>query len=124
MALNAAIDIALLGEIGIVAAAIGTDAAMLLYVGGHLWILNRLVDVDFSGLGRTFARTMVAFAVMCGVLFAFGTSDITTPMLLVGGTTAALAYLGALVASGEITPREVAAARAAASRLLPRRPSG
>ena len=124
LALNAAIDVALLGKIGIVAAAIGTDAAMLLYVGGHLWILNRLVDVDFSGLGRTFARTMVAFAVMCGVLFACGTSDIAIPVLVAGGTTAVLAYLGALVASGEITPREIAAARAAASRLVPGRPSG
>ena len=124
VALNAAIDVALLGEIGIVAAAIGTDAAMLLYVGGHLRILNGLVDMDFGALGRTFAKSLVAFGVMCGVLFAFGTSDIAIGVLIAGGLLGAIAYVGALVAMRELSSSELSSARAAVSGLLGRRDAG
>ena len=124
VALNAAIDVAFLGSVGIVAAAVGTDLAMFLYVGGHLWILNSLVDLDLRGLGRTFARTVIAFAVNCGVLFAFGTSDISIPVLLAGGALGTLAYVGTLVATREITLGEIATARGALARLLSGRSSG
>ena len=42
---NAAIDVALLEEIGIIAGAIGTDVAYTLYVGAHLWLLHQLVGM-------------------------------------------------------------------------------
>jgi O-antigen/teichoic acid export membrane protein len=107
LALNAAIDAVLLPRIGIVAAAIGTDAAVALYLAGHLQICRREIELPLAPILGTFARCSLGAAAMAGVLLAFGTADLS-PLAAVGGAIAGLlAYTGALVASGELAPGEI-----------------
>jgi O-antigen/teichoic acid export membrane protein len=121
VALNAAIDVALIPQIGIVAGAIGTDVAALLYVGGHLWICRRIVALDLGTLAATLARGMLAFGGMCGVLLAFGTADLAITTLVLGGAAASLAYGLLLLASGEFSRGELRAGYAMLVDALPRR---
>jgi O-antigen/teichoic acid export membrane protein len=118
---NLAIDLALLSEIGIVAGAIGTDVAYALYVSAHLWLCKRLIGTQLRPLARTFAAVLLAIAAMSGVLFAFGTDDVSLPLLIVGGALGLIVYVGALLATRELTPADLAALRRRAVAMLPRR---
>lgn len=118
---NVAIDLALLAEIGIVAGAIGTDVAYVLYVAGHLWLCRRLLGIELRPLARTFAATMVAVAAMSGALLAFGTGSVAIPLLIVGGAVGAAVYAVVLLALGEVTREQLAAIGGRAAALLPRR---
>lgn len=109
LAVNLVIDLILIPEIGIVAGAIGTDAAFLIYVCGHLWICKRAIDVPLRPIAVTFARAAAAALAMAGVLFAFGTEDISVPVLLGGGALGALAYVAALVTLREMPFAELTA---------------
>ncbi len=118
---NLAIDLALLSKIGIVAGAIGTDVAYVLYVGAHLWICKRLIGTQLRPLARTFAAVLFAIACMSAVLFAFGTSEVTLVRLAVGGTLGLIAYVGALMATRELTRADLSEIRRRAAVLLPSR---
>ena len=118
---NLAIDLALLSEIGIVAGAIGTDVAYILYVAAHLWICKRLIGTQLQPLARTFIAVLMAIACMSAVLFAFGTSDVSLPLLIVGGALGLAAYVGALLATRELTAAELNALRRRAAAMLPAR---
>ena len=50
LAVNAAIDVALLEPLGIVAAAIGTDVAYVIYVGAHLHLCRDLAGLRLRPL--------------------------------------------------------------------------
>lgn len=118
---NLAIDLALLSEIGIVAGAIGTDVAYTLYVAAHLWICKRLIGTQLRPLARTFLAVLLAIACMSAVLFAFGTGEVALPLLLVGGTLGLAVYVGALLATREVTPAELSALRRRVAAMLPSR---
>ena len=96
--INAAIDIALLGKIGVVAAAIGTDVAYGLYVIAHFSILQRMAGLRIRPLLIAFGKTLVAAMTMAALLFAFGTGEVALPILIVGAVVAPCVYLAALVA--------------------------
>jgi Polysaccharide biosynthesis C-terminal domain len=107
VAINFAIDIALLSHIGVVAGAIGTDVAYALYVGAHLLICRHLLGISLKPLATTFFRTTLAALVMAAVLLAFGSSDVSVPLLLGGGVLGTLAYGASLLVTREVTPRDV-----------------
>jgi O-antigen/teichoic acid export membrane protein len=107
VAINFAIDIALLSRIGVVAGAIGTDVAYALYVGAHLLICRKLLGISLKPLATTFVRTTLAALVMAAVLLAFGSSDVSIPLLLGGGVLGTLAYGASLLVTREVTPRDV-----------------
>jgi O-antigen/teichoic acid export membrane protein len=98
VAINVAIDLALLSQIGIVAAAIGTDVAYAFYVAGHFWILRRLVGMSLRPLADAFARALVAVAAMALVLLALGTGDLALPIVFLGAPLSIAAYVAALLA--------------------------
>jgi O-antigen/teichoic acid export membrane protein len=107
LALNAAIDAVLLPKIGVVAAAIGTDVALAVYLAGHLQICRREIELPLAPIFATLARCSLGVAAMAGVLLVFGTTDLS-PLAAAGGAVAGLlAYAGALVLSGELPPREM-----------------
>lgn len=110
---NAAIDVVLLPEIGIIGAAIGTTVATAIYVAGHLWICKDLLDIDLGAFALSFARALVAFAALCGVLLLFGTAGIAIPLLIAGAVAAVAAYVAVLVLTREVTRDELAAVRRA-----------
>ena len=118
---NLAIDLALLSEIGIVAGAIGTDVAYTLYIAAHLWICKRLIGTQLRPLARTFLAVLFAIACMGAVLFAFGTDEVSVPLLVIGGTLGLAVYVGALLVTREVTPADLSAFRRRAMGMLPRR---
>jgi O-antigen/teichoic acid export membrane protein len=112
--INVAIDLALLSQIGIVAAAIGTDVAYSFYVVAHLWLLRRMVGLSMRPIVAGFARATVAAAAMSAVLLALGTGDVALPVLLLGAPVGVATYVVALLLVRAITPAEL---RGAAGRV-------
>jgi O-antigen/teichoic acid export membrane protein len=108
--LNAAIDAVLLPSIGVIGGAVGTDVAFGLYVLGHLWICAKLLRFELGPLISTFVRSLAAAGVAAGVLAAFGTSEISVVDALLGAPAAIAAYALTLLATRELSRRELAAA--------------
>jgi O-antigen/teichoic acid export membrane protein len=107
---NAAIDVALLEEIGIIAGAIGTDVAYSLYVGAHLWLLHQLVGMRLTPLVAPVLGSLVAAGAMALVLLPFGTgADVAVPVVFAVGALASAVYFAVLVAIGQVTRGELAA---------------
>lgn len=96
--INAAIDVALLGKIGIVAAAIGTDVAYGLYVVAHFSILKRMAGLRIRPLLVTLAKALVAATTMAAFLFALGTGEVAMPVLIGGSVVGIGVYLAGLLA--------------------------
>jgi O-antigen/teichoic acid export membrane protein len=120
VAVNALLDVILIPKIGIVAGAIGTDVAFLVFVVGHFVIIRRLIDLPLRPLALTLARVALASLAMAAVLVAFGTGKLGIPQLLVGGVLAVTAYVAALIATGELTPSHLRTARGYASTVFGR----
>ena len=96
LALNFAIDLVLLPEIGIVGGAIGTDIAYTLYVAAQFWICWRLLGLALRPLGLALLQTLVAAGAMSAALAVFGISDVSVPLLIVGGALGIAVYVVAL----------------------------
>ena len=104
---NAAIDVVLIPEIGIVAGAIGTNVAYAIYVPAHLWICKSLIDLPLRPLLVSCGRALVAATVMAGVLALFGTKEVSVPALLIGGLLGLAVYVGVLLLTREMSPAEL-----------------
>ena len=115
---NAAIDVALLEEIGIVAAAIGTDVAYALYVGAHLRLCQDVAGLRLRPLVAPFLGSLAAAGGMALVLLIFGTGEIHVALVVVGGALGSAVYVGILVVTRQIRLDELAAL---GRRLRPRR---
>ena len=107
VAVNAAIDVVLIPEIGIVAGAIGTNVAYAIYVPAHLWICRSLIDLPLRPLLVSCGKALVAAAVMAGVLALFGTKDVSVPALLIGGLLGVAVYVGVLLLTRELSAAEL-----------------
>jgi O-antigen/teichoic acid export membrane protein len=118
VAVNAAIDVALLDQIGIIAAAIGTDVAYALYVAAHLRLCQDVAGLRLRPLVAPFLGSLVAAGGMALVLLIFGTGEIAVPLVVVGGALGTAVYAGVLVLTRQITLEEL---RALARRLVPQR---
>ena len=117
VAVNAAIDVALLGQIGIIAAAIGTGVAYALYVAAHVRLCQDVAGLRLRPLVAPFLGSLAAAGGMALVLLLFGTGEIALPLFLVGGALGTAVYAAILLATRQITPAEL---RALARRLRPR----
>jgi O-antigen/teichoic acid export membrane protein len=119
VAINALIDVILIPRIGIIAGAIGSSAALALYVPGHLWICARVIDVPLRPLALTLGRSLLAASAMAGVLFLAGTSHLSVGAWLAGAVGGLLAYAAVLLATREVSVDELRVAlRLAARRRL------
>jgi O-antigen/teichoic acid export membrane protein len=107
LAVNAAIDAALLKPLGIIAGAIGTSVAYTIYVGAHLRLCRQLAGLQLRPLVPPLAGSLLGAVVMGLVLLAFGTgADVPIPLVIVGGALGTVAYALVLVATGQITREE------------------
>jgi O-antigen/teichoic acid export membrane protein len=104
---NLVIDLILIPEIGIVGAAIGTNVAFTIYVGGHLWVCRRMIDLPLGPLGLSVLRSLVAAAAMAGLLAALGTGDVAVPILIGGLIAGSMLYLAVIVALRELPLAEL-----------------
>jgi O-antigen/teichoic acid export membrane protein len=107
VAINLAIDLALLKEIGIVAGVIGSTAAYLLYVPAHLHICRRRVDIDLFPLALTLGRALLAGAVAAGVLALIGTENLSVLDWAAGAIAGPLAYAAVLGLTREVSGDEL-----------------
>jgi O-antigen/teichoic acid export membrane protein len=102
-----ALDLALLPTIGVVGAAIGMDVAFTVYVLGHFWICKRVFDFPVERLALTLGRCLVAAGAMAGALALVGTSSLSWAQWLAGSVAAGVAYVLALIVTGEISRAEI-----------------
>lgn len=105
--INAAIDVTLIPQIGIEAGAIGTSVAYLLYVPGHIWLARKVIDLPLRPLAKTFARSLAAAAAMAAVLLAVGTRELSITGWAVGTLGGTAVFCATLLASREVSPRDV-----------------
>jgi O-antigen/teichoic acid export membrane protein len=124
VALNAAIDLALLPTIGVVGGAVGTDVAFTVYVAGHFWIVRDVLRVPLLPIATTLARCLAGAAAMAGAMALVGTVDLSWSEWLTGAIAGLVAYVLVLTASGEISRSEiVGAVGELRARLAPRQPA-
>jgi len=108
VAVNAAIDVALLNKIGIIAAAIGTDVAYALYVAAHLRLCRDVAGLRLKPLVAPLLASLAAAGGMGLVLLVFGTGEIAIPLVVVGGALGTAVYAGILFLTRQITLEELA----------------
>jgi O-antigen/teichoic acid export membrane protein len=107
---NIVIDLILVPQIGIVAGAIGTSVAYVLYTGGHVRICQEALGVSFSSLLPTVGRGLIAGAVAALPLFAMGTHHLSPLEWIAGSALALTGFVGALVLLRELSMQELRAA--------------
>jgi stage V sporulation protein B len=93
---NLVIDLLLIPDLGIVAGAIGTGVALLIYAPGHLWICAKRLPISSRAIVSTLGKTAIAAAASGLLLFAVGTSQLSV-FGWIGGTLGGTGvYLGVL----------------------------
>jgi O-antigen/teichoic acid export membrane protein len=117
--INVVLDLILIPKIGVTAGAVGTDAAYLVYVPAHFWICRQLLDLPVRPLALSLGRAMLAAAAAAGVLALFGTSDVSVPVMLVGGLVSLIAYVAVLAGTREVDSDDLRDARSLSGALLP-----
>ena len=106
---NAAIDLALLERMGIIAAAIGTDVAYMLYVAAHLRLCRDVAGLRLRPLVAPFLGSLTAAGGMALVLLIFGTGEIALPLVVVGGALGTAVYAAILVLTRQVSLKELKA---------------
>ena len=112
VAVNLAVDLALLRELGIVAGVIGSTLAYLLYVPVHLRICRRRLGFPLRPLVLTLLRALVAAAALGCVLALFGTTELSAAEWVLGTAAGTAAYAAVLLGTGELTLDELRSTRA------------
>jgi O-antigen/teichoic acid export membrane protein len=99
----------LIPRYGVVGAAITSDIALGFYTLGHLWICRRLLALPMLPLAWALACGLTAAGGMAIVLTLVGTErELSLLQWVAGGVLGIAAYLGILVFTRELTPRELA----------------
>ncbi len=107
LGLNVAIDLVLVPRIGIVAGAIGTGIALLVYTVGHMRICARALERSFRPLLPTLATGLLGGFAAGIVLFLIGTGSVGPIGWLIAVVCSPAAYVGVLMATGEVTVSEL-----------------
>ena len=107
LVLNGAIAIVLIPEIGILGAAVGLNVAYAVYVGWHLWLAHRLLDLSLRPMALSGLRSLLAGGVTAIILALIDTSDLSVGEWLAGVLGGGCAYLVVLVATAEVSTREL-----------------
>ena len=97
--LNLILIVVLTDAIGVTGAAISVDVSYAVYVGAHLWICTRLLDLSLRPLAVTALRTLPAAAALAGVLLALGTSELGVVSWGAGIVCGTAAFLAVLIAT-------------------------
>src|SRR3954468_7271076 len=105
--LNAGLDVWLIQDIGLLGSAISSDLAYAFYVGGHLWIGKKLLDLRLRPVARDLARSLLAAGAMSGVMAAFGTSHLNAAEIIAGAVTGVAVYVGVLLVTRAVTVDEL-----------------
>jgi len=101
------LSLLLIDEVGVVGAAISVNVGFALYTGAHLWLCRTIFDLRLAPLGATVIRGVLASGAFAGVLFAFGTTELSVADWLLGSALGATAFAAVLIATKEVTPAEL-----------------
>lgn len=99
----AAVDVVLIPQIGVLGAAVGSDIAYALFIGGHVWLAHRFIGLRLEVLVATSLRSLAAAAVTAGILVLFGTQDLSVLQWIVGLAAGTAAFVAGLLVSREIS---------------------
>ncbi|MDQ2760336.1 MAG: oligosaccharide flippase family protein [Actinomycetota bacterium] len=105
--LNLIVDLILIPRIGVLGGALGTDAALLLYVPAHFLYCQRALNIPLTPSAKTLGRSLLAGGAMALVLAAFGTRNLSVPEVLGGAALGTSAFAAVLLISRELTLREL-----------------
>jgi O-antigen/teichoic acid export membrane protein len=105
---TAASGVILIPEIGILGAAVGSDVAYALYVGGHLWLCRRVLGLPLRPLAVTAGGSLAALGAMAAVLLAIGTGgQLSVIQWTAGLTLGSAAFVVTLVATRALSIGEI-----------------
>ncbi len=104
---NAAIDVILIPQIGVLGAAVGTDVAYAVYGGAHLWLCHRLLGLPLMPLAAIAGRAALAGLAMAAVLALVGTGSLSALQWVVGLAFAPAAFLATLLATRALSLDEI-----------------
>jgi O-antigen/teichoic acid export membrane protein len=107
--INLVLDLLLVPRIGVVAGAIGTDAAFALYAPAQLLLCQRALGLDLRPTAVTFTRTLVAGGAATGVLLVFGDSLARVWLTALGGALGLIVFGLVLWLTREVSVSEVRA---------------
>jgi O-antigen/teichoic acid export membrane protein len=106
LGINATFDVIFLPRMGIVAGAIGTNLAYLIWVPAHLVILRQLLDVSLRPIALDFVRAALAAGIACLPLLALGT-DPGVLVLVLGCAIACVVYAVAVRLMGGLGSADI-----------------
>lgn len=104
--INLTLDLVLVPRIGVIGACVGTDVAFALYAPAHLFICQRVLQIDLRPAARTFLRISLAGTVMTVILLLFGDSLSRFWLIPLGGIAGVIAFATILWATGEVSATE------------------
>jgi O-antigen/teichoic acid export membrane protein len=107
LGVNAAIDVVLIPEIGILGAAVGTDVGYGLYAGAHLWLCHRLLGLPLKPIAASTARALLAAGAMAAFLALAGTGSLSPLECLAGLAAGGAAFGAVLLVTREVSPGEL-----------------
>ncbi len=102
------IDVILIPRMGILGAAVGTDVAYGLYVGGHLLIARRTFALPMRPLASSVARSLLAGAGLAAVLVVIGTHELSALEWIAGLVGGSFVFVSLLLATRLVSARELA----------------
>jgi O-antigen/teichoic acid export membrane protein len=98
--------------LGVIGAAVGDDAVIVVYVFAHFRIAATLIDIDLRSLTRSLLATIAAATAMAAVLYSIGTSELTLVDWAAGIVGGVAGYTAVLLLMGELTVAELTAVSA------------
>jgi O-antigen/teichoic acid export membrane protein len=104
---NLVIDLVLVPRIGVIAGAIGTDAAFALYMPAQLLVCQAALDLDLRPAVMTLARTVLAGSATAGILLVFGDSLGRVWLTALGGLLGIVVFCAVLWVTREVDASEV-----------------
>lgn len=105
--LNLVIDVALIPELGVLGATIGTNVAYAFFIGAHVWLSHELIGISLRRLGLTVIRALAAAGAMAAVFVVAGTSQLSLPESVLGSTLGLCVFTLVIVASRELSVAEI-----------------
>ena len=110
LAVNVIVDVILIPKIGVIAGAIGSALAMLIFVPAHVEILRRRIGLSIAAPARTMGRSAIAGAAMAVPLLIAGTGTLSAAQWVGGAVGAVVFFVGALLLTGELRTGEITTA--------------
>ena len=103
----AGLNVLLIPEIGVLGAAVSTNVASCVSVGGHLWLSHRVLSLPLAPLASSAVRALAAAAGLAGVLALVGTGELSAVQWVVGIVGGSAVFVAILLATRALSIAEL-----------------